>query len=47
MVLRREPVAEIRRFVTEQNIPTTIMYDMAHALGLVGDHFQKPFEGGR
>lgn len=46
MVLRREPVAEIRRFVTEQNIPTTIMYDMAHVLGLVGDHFQKPFEEG-
>ena len=41
-----EPVAEIRRFVTEQNIPTTIMYDMAHVLGLVGDHFQKPFEEG-
>ena len=40
MVLRREPVAEIRRFVTEQNIPTTIM------LGLVVDHFQKPFEEG-
>ena len=46
MVLRREPVAEIRRFVTEQNIPTTIMYDMAHVLGLVGSHFQKPFEEG-
>lgn len=46
MVLRREPVAEIRRFVTEQNIPATIMYDMAHVLGLVGDHFQKPFEEG-
>ena len=46
MVLRREPVAEIRRFVTEQNIPTTIMYDMAHVLGLVGNHFQKPFEEG-
>ena len=31
---------------TEQNTPTTIMYDMAHVLGLVGDHFQKPFEEG-
>ena len=30
----------------EQNIPTTIMYDMAHVLGLIGDHFQKPFEEG-
>ena len=46
MVLHREPVAAIRQFVDEQNIPTTIMYDMAHVLGLVGDHFQKPFEEG-
>ena len=46
MVLHKEPVAAIRRFVDEQNIPTTIMYDMAHVLGLVGDHFQKPFEEG-
>ena len=46
MVLYREPVAEIRRFVDEQKIPTTIMYDMAHVLGLVGEHFQKPFEEG-
>ena len=46
MVLRREPVAEIRKFVDEQGIPTTIMYDMAHVMGLVGDHFQKPFEEG-
>ena len=46
MVLHREPVAEIRRFVDEQNIPTTIMYDMAHVLGLIGDHFQNPFAEG-
>ena len=46
MVLHREPVAEIRQFVDEQGIPTTIMYDMAHVLGLVGDHFQKPFGEG-
>ncbi|WP_293008133.1 MULTISPECIES: glycine cleavage system aminomethyltransferase GcvT [unclassified Oscillibacter] len=46
MVLHKEPVAAIRRFVDEQNIPTTIMYDMAHVLGLIGDHFQKPFEEG-
>ena len=44
--IHKEPVAEIRQFVDEQNIPTTIMYDMAHVLGLVGDHFQKPFEEG-
>ena len=46
MVLCKEPVAAIRQFVDEQNIPTTIMYDMAHVMGLVGDHFQKPFEEG-
>lgn len=46
MVLHREPVAAIRRFVDEEKIPTTIMYDMAHVLGLVGDYFQKPFEEG-
>ena len=46
MVLYREPVAAIRQFLDEQNIPATIMYDMAHVLGLVGDHFQKPFEEG-
>lgn len=46
MVLHKEPVAEIRRFVNEQKIPTTIMYDMAHVLGLIGDHFQNPFQEG-
>ena len=46
MVLHKEPVAQIRQFVDEQNIPTTIMYDMAHVLGLIGDHFQNPFQEG-
>ena len=46
MVLCKEPVAEIRKFVDDQGISTTIMYDMAHVLGLVGDYFQKPFEEG-
>lgn len=46
MVLHKEPVQDIRRFVDEQGISTTIMYDMAHVLGLVGEHFQKPFEEG-
>ena len=46
MVLHKEPVAAIRRFVDEQRIPTTIMYDMAHVLGLIGDHFQNPFAEG-
>ena len=46
MVLHKEPVAAIRQFVDEQSIPTTIMYDMAHVLGLVGKYFQRPFEEG-
>ena len=46
MVLHKEPVAQIRQFVDEQKIPTTIMYDMAHVLGLIGDHFQNPFPEG-
>lgn len=46
MVLHKEPVREIRQFVDEMGLDTTIMYDMAHVMGLVGDHFQKPFEEG-
>jgi len=46
MVLHREPVAAIRKYVDEQGIQTTIMYDMAHVLGIAGDYFQKPFEEG-
>ena len=46
MVLHKEPVREIRAFVDEQKIDTTIMYDMAHVLGLVGPHFQQPFAEG-
>ena len=47
MVLHREPVAAIRQFVDQQGIPTTIMYDMAHVLGLVGPYFQQPFQEAR
>ena len=46
MVLYKEPVAEIRRFVDEQGLDTVIMYDMAHVLGLVGPRFQQPFAEG-
>ena len=46
MVLHKEPVKEIRQFVDQMGLKTTIMYDMAHVLGLVGDYFQKPFEEG-
>ena len=46
MVLHREPVAEIRRFVDTQGIRTLLMYDMAHVLGLAGRYFQEPFKDG-
>jgi len=46
MVLHKEPVAEIRQFLDAQNINTVLMYDMAHVLGLIGPHFQQPFEEG-
>jgi aminomethyltransferase len=46
MVLHREPVADVRRFLDERGIGSIVMYDMAHVLGLVGPHFQLPFEEG-
>jgi aminomethyltransferase len=46
MVLHREPVAEIRRFLAEQEIDAVVLYDAAHVLGLVGPHFQEPFAEG-
>jgi aminomethyltransferase len=46
MVLHREPVSEICRFLEERNMRTLVMYDMAHVLGLIGPHFQEPFKEG-
>ncbi len=46
MTLHREPVAPIRAFVDELGLDCTLMYDMAHVLGLVGPHFQQPFNEG-
>lgn len=46
MVIHKEPVSEIRKFVDENRIDTVILYDMAHVLGLVGRHFQQPFKEG-
>lgn len=46
MVLHKEPVREIRSFVDDQKLNSIIIYDMAHVLGLVGDHFQDPFAEG-
>ncbi len=46
MFLHKEPVVEVRRFLDSRGIEAFIKYDMAHVLGLVGPHFQKPFEEG-
>ena len=46
MVLYKEPVADIRRFVDEAGLDAVIMYDMAHVLGLTGPYFQRPFAEG-
>jgi aminomethyltransferase len=46
MVLHREPVAEICRFIDEQDMRIVVVYDMAHVLGLVGPYFQEPFKEG-
>jgi len=46
MVLHPEPVYEVRQFLDAAGIPTVLMYDMAHVLGLAGPHFQEPFVEG-
>ncbi len=46
LILHREPISEIRRFLEEQDLHPLVLYDMAHVLGLVGPHFQQPFEEG-
>ena len=46
MVLHKEPVSDVRRFLDDQKMSSIVMYDMAHVLGLVGPHFQRPFVEG-
>ncbi|MEK6194522.1 MAG: glycine cleavage system protein T, partial [Deltaproteobacteria bacterium] len=46
MTLYHEPIADIRAMVVELDLDCTILYDMAHVLGLIGPHFQRPFEEG-
>jgi len=46
MTLFHEPVADIRAMVDELGLDCTILYDMAHVLGLIGPHFQLPFKEG-
>ncbi len=51
VIIRREPVAEVATFVHEHfgaDDPSRplIMFDGAHVLGLIGDHYQKPLHEG-
>ena len=46
MIIHREPVAEIRAVIDEIGLDCILMYDMAHVLGLIGPHFQQPFQEG-
>ncbi|MBT3272619.1 MAG: glycine cleavage system aminomethyltransferase GcvT [Spirochaetales bacterium] len=46
MVIHREPVRQIAAMLADMQQKPLLMYDMAHVLGLVGPHFQKPFEEG-
>jgi aminomethyltransferase len=46
MVLYREPLADLRRMMQGMKVRPWIMYDMAHVLGLIGPHFQRPFAEG-
>ncbi len=46
MVLHKEPIAEIRRYLDAEHIDAVVMYDTAHVLGLIGPHFQQPFAEG-
>jgi aminomethyltransferase len=46
VILHKEPIAEIRRFLDTQVVDAVVMYDMAHVLGLAGPHFQQPFAEG-
>ena len=46
MTLHKEPLREMRRLINGLELKTILLYDMAHVLGLVGPHFQRPFEEG-
>jgi len=46
MVLHPEPIREVRALADGLGLRPVFMYDMAHVLGLVGPHFQQPFQEG-
>jgi aminomethyltransferase len=46
MVIYKEPVKEIAEMIASMNPKPILLYDMAHVLGLIGPHFQEPFQEG-
>jgi aminomethyltransferase len=46
MVIYKEPVKEIAEMIASLNPKPILLYDMAHVLGLIGPHFQEPFQEG-
>jgi aminomethyltransferase len=46
MVIYREPLREIAGMIAHMNPKPILLYDMAHVLGLIGPHFQEPFQEG-
>jgi aminomethyltransferase len=46
MVIYKEPVKEIAEMIASMNPKPLLLYDMAHVLGLIGPHFQEPFQEG-
>jgi aminomethyltransferase len=46
MVIYKEPLREIAAMIASMNPKPILLYDMAHVLGLIGPHFQEPFNEG-
>lgn len=46
MFLHPEPVSQAKRCIESLGLDTLIMYDAAHVMGIIGDHFQDPLKEG-
>jgi aminomethyltransferase len=46
MVIYKEPLREIAQMIATMSPKPILLYDMAHVLGLIGPHFQEPFNEG-
>jgi aminomethyltransferase len=46
MMIYREPLKELAQITSGMQPKPIILYDMAHVLGLAGQHFQEPFKEG-